>query len=177
MNTLNKTTCVPLFSSNQNFSTSSFSSDILNNLLKTPTPSYFASGPKVNFDTSLPSFQSNFGSFESFSSTGASLNPPLTQPQFIPTMQFQASSTARESNDSGTNNYFPTLSMILEHIQTLQTYVQTLETMVSSQMFDYAKFRKWVAEEYCPKTPYGLDPPPVSIAEDLPDFRAPADRN
>jgi len=58
-------------------------------------------------------------------------------------------------------------------------HVQTLQTKVSYLVFDYAKFRKWMAEEYCPKTPYGLVPPHVSIAEDLPsvpDFRAPADR-
>jgi len=89
----NMSTFVPLFSSNQNFSTLSFSSNFLNNLLKTPTPSYFASRPKINFDTSLNSYQSNFGSFQSFSSTGASVNQPLTQPHSIPTMQLQASST------------------------------------------------------------------------------------
>ncbi|KEH19723.1 transmembrane protein, putative [Medicago truncatula] len=169
-NAQNMSTSVPLFSSNQNFSTSSFSYDFLNNLLKTPTRSHFASGPKINFDTSLHSFESNFGSFESFSSTGASLNPPLTQPHSIPTMQFQASSPTRESNASGTNNSTPTLSVLLEHVQTLQT-------MVSYLMFDYVKFLKRMAE-YCPNTPYGLFPPLVSIAEDLPSvphFRAPAD--
>lgn len=91
-------------------------------------------------------------------------------------MQFQASSTARESNASGTNNSAPTLSMLLEKIQTLQNHVHSLQTMVSYQMFDYAKFRKWLATELCPKTPYGLVPPPVSIVEDLPNCRASADR-
>jgi len=44
-------------------------------------------------------------------------------------------------------------------------------------MFDIKKFRKWLADEYCPRN--SMVPPPATIAEDLPsvpDFRAPADR-
>ena len=48
--------------------------------------------------------------------------------------------------------------------------------MVFYLILDYAKFRKCMDEEYCPKTPYDLVLPPVSIVEDLPDFCAPADR-
>jgi len=85
-------------------------------------------------------------------------------------MQFQASSAAHESHASSTNNSAPTLSILLEHVQTLQI-------MVSYLMFHYAKFHKWMAEESCPKTPYALVPHPASIAELLyvPDFMAHAD--
>jgi hypothetical protein len=121
-------------------SSSLFSSKFLNNLLKTPAPSFASTAPKVNFDTSLHSFNFNFGSFESFTSIGASLKPPLTQPYFAAENSHPAPPTAVATKASSNTQSSPTLSMLLEHVQTLQT-------MVSYRIFDYAKFHKWMAEE------------------------------
>jgi len=108
-------TISPLFSSNQNFSTSLLCYDFLNNLLKTLTSNFAPSGPNPNFDTSLCSFNVNFGSFESFGSTGATPKPPPFQtfhasgiPSFDPSSAPQNSSHKSESA--------PTLFVLLEHL-------------------------------------------------------------
>lgn len=70
----NTTVLSPLFSSNQNFSNSLFSSEFLNNLIKTQQQDYFTTAQ--NSGSSLPSFPSHVGSFESFGSNGAHLTFP-----------------------------------------------------------------------------------------------------
>jgi hypothetical protein len=46
--------------------------------------------------------------------------------------------------------------------------LQIMHTMASYLLRENANFRKWLAEELCPKIPYDLVPPPVTIAENLP---------